>query len=97
MTGGTPTLLHTFGLHSQGALPYGDLTLLGSTLFGMTPEGGTIFSIPAAGGTLTTLHVFTGPDGQFPFGSLTPSADGLTFYGMTQNGGAGYNPAAAAK
>jgi len=48
VTGGTPTLLYSFdGTH--GSLPYGDLTLSGSTLYGMAGGGangyGTIFAL----------------------------------------------------
>ena len=44
--------------------PYGSLTLSGSTLYGMTAEGGansegTIFSIPVTGGTPTDLLIST--------------------------------------
>ena len=92
VTGGTPTTLLSFN-GTNGGGPAGDLTLSadGSTLFGMTPNGGangdgTIFSIPAAGGTLTTLLSFNGVDGRNPYGDLTLS--GSTLYGMTEDGGA---------
>ncbi|HEX4145987.1 MAG TPA: choice-of-anchor tandem repeat GloVer-containing protein [Pirellulales bacterium] len=82
----------------NGSVPYGNsLTLSadGSTLYGMTAEGGasnagTVFSIPAAGGTLTTLLSFHGSDGDTPKGNLTLSADGSTLYGMTEGGGANF-------
>ena len=71
--------------------PFGDLTLSGSTLYGMAYEGGTnnqgtIFSIPISGGTPTTLFSFDGTNGANPNGSLTLS--GSTLYGMTEGGGA---------
>ena len=79
MTGGTPTTLLSFN-GTNGAIPYGSLTLIGSTLYGMTALGGangdgTIFSIPVTGGTPTTLLSFNGTNGADPDGSLTLSAD----------------------
>ena len=76
---------------TNGATPYGDLTLSGSTLYGMTESGGaygdgTIFSIPATGGTPTTLLSFNGTNGANPYGDLT--LIGSTFYGVTYAGGA---------
>ncbi len=68
VSGGTPTTLLSFN-GTDGANPYGDLTLSGSTLYGMTDRGGvngdgTIFSIPATGGTPTTLLSFDGTNGR---------------------------------
>jgi uncharacterized repeat protein (TIGR03803 family)/autotransporter-associated beta strand protein len=76
---------------SNGASPAGDLTLSGTTLYGMTSDlgpggAGTIFSLPISGGPASTLVSFSGSNGANPSGSLTLSAG--TFYGMTQNGGA---------
>ncbi len=73
----------------------GGLTLVGSTLYGMTRNGGAygdgnIFSVPLAGGTPTNVFSFNGTNGELPYGSLTLSADGSTLYGMTPYGGA-YN------
>jgi uncharacterized repeat protein (TIGR03803 family) len=80
-----------------GAHPYGSLTLNGSTLYGMTENGGntmfstnmgTIFSISTSGSDFQDLHSFDGFDGQFPCGSLLMS--GSTLYGMaTEGGGSG--------
>ena len=89
------TLLPFYGFN--GAVPYGSLTLSGSTLYGMTTYGGdmslnggygdgTIFSVPATGGNPTTLFTFDGTNGAQPYGSLTLS--GSTLYGMTADGGA---------
>ena len=85
----TLTTLASFN-GTDGDEPNGSLTLIGSTLYGMTAQGGanrdgTIFSIPVTGGSLTTLHSFNGTDGGSPDGNLTPS--GLTLYGMTSAGG----------
>ena len=73
-----------------GGVPFGSLTLSGSTLYGMTSSGGefgdgTIFSVPVTGGTPTVLASFNGTDGNQPLGSLTLS--GSTLYGMTTLGG----------
>ena len=82
---------------TTGAQPYGDLTLVGSTFYGMTatnytnlagPYGqGTVFSLPLTGGTPTTLASFNETNGGLPYGSLTLSADGSTLYGMATFGG----------
>ena len=86
-------LLKSFtGGASDGALPYGSLILSGSTLYGMTSQGGssgsgTIFSIDISGSGFTLLHSFTGgaSDGALPYGPLILS--GSTLYGMTSSGG----------
>jgi uncharacterized repeat protein (TIGR03803 family) len=85
-------VLHAFGTGKDGADPQGSLTLSGSTLFGMTWEGGTggngtLFKISTTGAGYKILHDFgiKGGDGGNPMGSLTLS--GSTLYGMTQGGG----------
>ena len=72
----------------MGANPYGSLTLSGSTLYGMTSEGGaygagTIFQINTDGTGYKVLYSFgsVANDGAYPYGSLTLS--GTTLYGMT--------------
>ena len=90
--GGTPTTLFSFdGTHGQQ--PDGNLTLIGSTLYGMAPSntGGVVFSIPTTGGTPTILASFSAATGQEIQGSLTLSADGSTFYGMASAGGANHD------
>ncbi|MGA2068966.1 MAG: choice-of-anchor tandem repeat GloVer-containing protein [Thermoguttaceae bacterium] len=88
--GGSPAILAPFNSSaSDGKYPYGSLTLIGSTLYGMTEYGGAygmgeIFSIPTSGGTATPLHSFDGSDGEHPYGSLT--LRGSTFYGTTSAG-----------
>jgi uncharacterized repeat protein (TIGR03803 family) len=87
------SVLHSFTTTgSDGTKPYGSLTISGSTLYGMTSEGGgiynsgTIFKINTAGTGLGVLHTFTGgADGGAPLGELT--LDGTTLYGMTYAGG----------
>lgn len=91
------TILHSFGATAtDGTFPHGSLTLCGSTLYGMTSDGGTgagkngdgtIFSYDLSDGAYQTIYSFTGPtaDGQ----------DGLdnvfiwngAIYGMTKYGG----------
>jgi uncharacterized repeat protein (TIGR03803 family) len=87
-------LLHEFaGGVNDGREPYyGDLTLFGSALYGMTYRGGnsdlgTVFQVNTDGTGFTLLHEFAGGvnDGANPCGSLTLS--GSTLYGMTRNGG----------
>ena len=91
VTGGTPTTLFNFDGAGHGQIPYGSLTLSGSTLYGMTFGGGansdgTVFSIPVTGGTPTVLYNFDGAaHGASPYGSLT--LGGSTLYGMTLYGG----------
>jgi uncharacterized repeat protein (TIGR03803 family) len=87
------TLLHSFaGGGTDGAYPQGSLILSGSTLYGMTYEGGdsnrgTIFSIGTDGNNFTLLREFAGggADGASPQGSLILS--GSTLFGMTSLGG----------
>ena len=87
------TNLHFFaGGANDGYYPEADLTLSGSTLYGMTTFGGVsnkgvVFQMNADGSVYTNLHSFTGgaSDGGAPFGSLTLS--GSTLYGMTYGGG----------
>jgi uncharacterized repeat protein (TIGR03803 family) len=67
------------------------LTLIGSTLYGTTYEGGasgggTVFSVPVGGGTPTALGSFNGSSGGCPKGSLT--LIGSTLYGTAYAGGA---------
>jgi len=76
---------------SDGANPYGALTLVGSTLYGMTRLGGsansgTVFSVNFDGSGYQTLYSFGGSDsGANPNGSLT--LVGSTLYGTTKSGG----------
>ena len=66
----------------------GNLTLVGSTLYGMAEQGGaglgTIFSVPVAGGPATTLLDFYGPNGEDPTGGLTRI--GSILYGAAAGG-----------
>ena len=62
------------------------MTLIGSTLYGMTLVGGAdshgnIFSINTDGSGYQNLFCFNGANGAYPYGDLT--LDGSTLYGMT--------------
>jgi uncharacterized repeat protein (TIGR03803 family) len=75
-----------------GQFPIGNLTLSGSTLYGMADSGGansggTLFSIDSTGTGLNILYPFSAVTGEHPFtGSLAIS--GNVLYGMTEGGGA---------
>jgi len=75
---------------SNGATPFGTLTLAGNVLYGMTWAGGrngdgNVFSIHTDGNFYTDLFDFNGTNGMNPYGDLTLS--GNILYGMTQYGG----------
>ena len=91
-------VLHTFtGDPNDGASPNSDLTISGSTLYGMTCYGGkygsgyggygVIFKMNRDGSGYTNIHSFAGgpSEGSCPLGSLT--LVGSKFYGMTFYGG----------
>jgi uncharacterized repeat protein (TIGR03803 family) len=85
--------LHSFGSTTgDGTGPRGDLLLSGSTLYGMTANGGssalgTMFGIGTDGTGYAVMHSFAGgaADGASPQGSLILS--GSTLFGMTYAGG----------
>ncbi len=87
------SILHDFtGGVADGATPYGSLTVSGSSLYGMTRNGGSgdkgvVFKISTAGSGYTNLHVFMGgtEDGSMPYGSLV--LWGNMLFGMTSEGG----------
>ena len=95
VSGGTPTILAAFS-GSNGAVPVGNVTVVGNTLYGVTLQGGnmslnygqgdgTVFSLPVTGGTPTALVTFNGSNGAAPEAGLTFS--GHTLYGTTGDGG----------
>jgi len=89
-------VLHNFtGSTSDGAIPWGSLIQSGSTLYGMTSQGGgynngTIFQMNADGTAFQLMHSFVSAatDGQQPLGSLLLS--GTTLYGMATSAGSSY-------
>jgi uncharacterized repeat protein (TIGR03803 family) len=96
-------VLYSFGsVANDGTAPNGSLTLSGTTLYGMTEQGGandqnqggdgTIFMFDTKKNVETVLYSFGSGanDGAAPYGSLTLS--GTTLYGMTANGGANPGP-----
>ena len=85
------TLLHEFDW-TNGGFPEGSLILSGTTLYGMTADGGannrgTVFKVETSGLSFALLHEFAGgaADGAIPYGSLIISSTSL--YGMTSRGG----------
>lgn len=92
------TLLHSFdntdGQYPTGLIQATDGNLYGATV-GCVPGNncvpvnqGTVFQITPTG-TLTTLHSFTGPDGESPAAAPVQATNGM-IYGTTLAGGPGY-------
>ena len=77
--------------NTDGAQPYSDLVLCGSTLYGTASSGGTsgkgtLFAVNTNGTGFTNLHSFTGgSDGANPYAGLILS--GNTLFGTAQGGG----------
>ncbi len=92
-SGGSATTLYSFTNLGYGGpqIPKGDLTLIGSTLYGAAWYGGAnhydgaVFSIATSGGSPTTLGSFNGFNGGNPIGGLT--LNGSTLYGTATGGG----------
>lgn len=89
---GYTSFLNPGGSKNDGAMPAGTPVVSGSTLYGMTVQGGsngfgTIYRVDTDGSGFQILHHFKSinNDGHLPQGSLTLS--GTTLYGMTPNGG----------
>ena len=84
-------VVHSFsGGATDGASPGAALTLVGSTLYGTTGQGGaagdgTVFSMNTDGSNFQILHAFSGADGSDPSAGLT--LVGSTLYGTTYQGG----------
>jgi uncharacterized repeat protein (TIGR03803 family) len=89
-------LLHSFPSETNDGKFPSELLLVGSTLYGMTEQGGaanlgTVFKIDTDGTGYARLHEFangTG-DGHLPFGGLTLA--GSTLFGTTAQGGSHNN------
>ena len=96
------TVLHSFGQLSNttyvdGVSPYGQLLLVGNTLYGTTSYGGaqndgTIFKVNTNGSGFTVLYNFT-LGYMADYGALGPDSglvtDGKYLYGTISNGGPG--------
>jgi len=107
------TVLHSFtatsastsyyiqGTNTDGANPFGGLTLSGNTLYGTAKSGGsggtgTVFAVNTNGTGFTTLYSFTvmdtntgaNSDGAFPNAELILA--GSTLYGTASSGGSFY-------
>jgi uncharacterized repeat protein (TIGR03803 family) len=93
-------VLHNFiGGVNDGHSPIINLLLEGTTLYGITVEGGSgpapqglgiVFSMQSNGAGFTILRSFAGSptDGSSPSGTLV--SDGTRLYGTTWNGGTGW-------
>jgi uncharacterized repeat protein (TIGR03803 family) len=96
---GVFTNLHSFfGSPTEGGNPMAGLVqatdgnFYGTTSYGGASKNckhycGTLFQITPAG-VLTTLHSFSGPDGEYPKNGLMQATDG-DFYGAATDGGNG--------
>ncbi len=88
-------LLYSFtGTGSDGSDPVSGLTLVGSTLFGTTEDGGsdgdgTIFSINTDGTGYKVLYSFTGTGGVGANPTAALTLVGSTLFGTTEYGGTG--------
>jgi uncharacterized repeat protein (TIGR03803 family) len=83
--------IHDFSSSTEGGMPFGSLTLVGDSLYGMTYFGGTyssgtIFKTNKSGSKFQKIHDFEVSTGYYPYGSLTISGDSL--FGTTSGGGA---------
>jgi uncharacterized repeat protein (TIGR03803 family) len=90
-TGGTESVIHSFGGGSDGASPVAGLVDLNGTLYGTTSTdgaygAGTVFSISPTGAQYQVLHSFgSGSDGAQPMADLVVVKGKL--YGTTYTGG----------
>ena len=88
-TSGKETVLHTFGLGSDGANPMADLTDVKGTLYGTTYLGGsgglgTVFAMTTSGKE-TVLHSFSDKTALHPGFAILAKLNG-TLYGTTPQG-----------
>lgn len=88
------SVLKSFANSPDGSNPYGQLILLGNTLYGTTELGGssndgTVYQINTDGNGYQILkHFQGGADGSLPYGGLVTDTHAL--YGTAQSGGGGY-------
>ena len=90
--GSNETLLSSFsGTNGKWPSVYSSLSVSGSTLYGMTYQGGlgpgVIFSLDTSGANYKYLYAFSPASGSDPNGSLTLVGNKL--FGMTNYGGIG--------
>ena len=92
---GVFSVLVTFHGASNGATGYGDMTLVGDTLYGSAfgptsvsndNDGDLLFSVKTDGTDYTVLHRFSGPDGLNPLERPVVMASGV-LYETTSSGG----------
>ena len=89
---GSLTILRHLNSLTDGANPYGSLTLgVDGNFYGLTSSGGTnsygvIFKITSAGVFTVLRHLSITADGGNPQGNLVAGTDG-NFYGITRRGG----------
>lgn len=93
-TGGTETLLYSFGATGDGAKPYGNLIQASDgNLYGLTQQGGAnslgaVFEITTSGTeTLPYSFASSAGDGTAPQGGLVQASNG-GLYGLAPQGGA---------
>jgi uncharacterized repeat protein (TIGR02543 family) len=85
-------IIHHFtGVVTDGASPYGSPILSGTTLYGMTSNGGTnnvgcVFSVDTSGNGFQLVHSFSLANTWQPYGDLTFGSNSV-LYGMTHIGG----------
>lgn len=89
-TSGQEHVLYRFKAGKDGAHPYDNLTLVGSTLYGTTYQGGTagsgtVFKISTSGAEQVIYSFKGGNDGQYPYSRLLLVGGAL--YGTTYQGG----------
>jgi uncharacterized repeat protein (TIGR03803 family) len=87
---GNETVLHSFGIGTEGQFPQGPVTLdSDGNLYGSVPNaaaGGSVYKIDASG-NFAILYTFKGtPDGSSPSGPLLRDKEG-NLYGTTAFGG----------
>jgi uncharacterized repeat protein (TIGR03803 family) len=91
------TVLHNFGLGSDGAQPRQGLArttagmIFGSTRIGTPNNAGNIFQLKADGTYTAFYHFLSGNDGHCPYSGITRDAHG-NIYGTTWGGNSGGNP-----
>jgi uncharacterized repeat protein (TIGR03803 family) len=83
------TVVHTFTGTADGASPFAKMIASSGILYGTTNGGGangggTVFSMNTDGSHFTTLHGFSGSDGNNPNGMVLSNG---VLYGTTQAGG----------